>query len=268
MSTRNSRVTKVGTVVAAAVLGGVGSVAVLGGTAEAVPGAQERCSFGAKSIATVDGWKSMGLGVTIDNGKVARKVIAHLAADLGVDTLAEVRVGYSIDGGPVKEKVYGPGKKCNTSKVIKGASGRSASYSPDYTSGDPSAYVIDGEHPMLSVTAMEFPSTKAAITYLHGYTTSTKDCPGDTPGGGGSGGGQPDCTAKMKKLKFALGDERWGYQMRSTCRISGQTTSSVFNTLFVRQGKYVVYASAMSMDASAPSIPKSIDLTALALKSV
>lgn len=176
-----------------------------------------------------------------------------------------------LEGGTANEstgKVYAPGKKCKPGKAIKGASARTASYSPDYTSGDPSAYVIDGEHPMLSVTAMEFPSTKAAITYLHGYTTSTKDCPGGTPGGGGSGGGQPDCTAKMKKLKFALGDERWGYQMRSTCRISGQTTSSVFNTLFVRQGKYVVYASAMSMDASAPSIPKSIDLTALALKSV
>ena len=72
----------------------------------------------------------------------------------------------------------------------------------------------------------------------------------------------------MKKIKFALGDERWGYQMRATCKISGQTTSSVFNMLFVRDGKFVIYANAMSMDASAPSIPKSIDLTKLALKSV
>jgi hypothetical protein len=113
MSTRNSRVTKVGTVVAAAVLGGVGSVAVLGGTAEAVPGAQERCTSTGKSIATEDGWKSLGLGVTIDNGKVARKVIAQLAADIGVDTVAEVRVGYSIDGGPVREGVYGPANLAN-----------------------------------------------------------------------------------------------------------------------------------------------------------
>jgi hypothetical protein len=105
--------TKVGTVVAAAVLGGVGSVAVFGGTAEAIPGAQERCTFGQKSVVAEDGWKSLGLGVTIDNGKVARKVIAQLAADIGVDTLAEVRVGYSIDGGPVQEKVYGPGNLAN-----------------------------------------------------------------------------------------------------------------------------------------------------------
>ena len=38
--------------------------------------------------------------------------------------------------------------------------------------------------------------------------------------------------------------------------------------LFVRDGKFVVYANAMSLDASAPSIPNQIDLTALALKSV
>ena len=72
----------------------------------------------------------------------------------------------------------------------------------------------------------------------------------------------------MKKIKFKLGDERWGYQIQSTCTIGGQTTSSVFNTLFVRKGQFIVYANAMSMDASAPSIPKSIDLTALALKTV
>jgi hypothetical protein len=198
---------------------------------------------------------------------------ATAAGSVDVPTITAVAGIYPhLEGGTANEstaKVYGPGKKCQPGKPIKGASAHSASYSPDYTSGDPDAYVIDGEHPSLSVTAMRFPSTKAAIQYLHGSATSTKDCPGGNPGGGGSGGGgQPDCHAKMKKLKFTLGDERWGYQMRSTCRISGQTTSSVFNMLFVRDGKFVVYANAMSLDASAPSIPKSIDLTALALKSV
>jgi hypothetical protein len=198
---------------------------------------------------------------------------ATAAGTVDVPTITDVAGIYPhLEGGTASEStstVYGPGKKCKPGKPIKGASATSASYSPDYTSGDPSVYVIDGEHPSLSVTAMEFPSTKAAVQYLHGYATSTKHCPGGTPGGGGSGGGgQPDCTAKTKKIKFTLGDERWGYQMRSTCRISGQTTSSVFNMLFVRDGKFVVYANAMSLDASAPSIPKSIDLTALALKSV
>ncbi len=176
-----------------------------------------------------------------------------------------------LDGGTANEstsKVYGPGKKCKPGKAIKGAGARSASYSPDYTSGDPDVYVIDGDHPMLSVTAMKFPNAKAAIKYLHGYNRTAKDCPGGGSGGGGGGGGGTSCDTTMKKIKFKLGDERWGYQYRSTCRSGGQTTSSVFNTLFVRKGKFIVYASAMSMDSSAPSIPKSVDLTALALKSV
>lgn len=166
-------------------------------------------------------------------------------------------------------KVYGPGKKCNTSKVIKAASGRMASYSPDYTSGDPAAYVMDGEHPMVSVQAYKFPTTKAAIAYLHGYAKHTKKCPVTNPGGGGTGGGsKPDCKSSMKKIGFKLGDERWGYQIKSTCTTAGQTTSSVFNSLFSRKGRFIVYANAMSMDASAPSIPKSVELTATALKAV
>jgi len=170
-------------------------------------------------------------------------------------------------------KVYGPGKKCGQQKVITGASQTSASYSPDYSdpalASDPSLSSMTGERPAVSATAMRFPNPKAAIAYLHGYQTYTKKCPGSVPGGGGTGGAeQPDCTTAMKKIAFKLGDERYGYQIRSTCTIAGQPTSSVMNTLFVRDGKYVVYTSAMSMDASAPSIPKSVEFTKLALATV
>ena len=78
----------------------------------------------------------------------------------------------------------------------------------------------------------------------------------------------PKCKTSTKKIGFKLGNERWGYQIRSTCTIAGQTTSSVFNSLFARKGRFIVYTSAMSMDATAPSIPKSIQLTAAALKAV
>jgi hypothetical protein len=176
-----------------------------------------------------------------------------------------------LEGGTAYEsagKVYGPGKKCKPGKAIKGASSKSASYSPDYSSGDPDAYAITGERPMVSVTAMKFPSAKAAIQYLHGYSKTAKDCPGGGSGGGGGGGSDIDCKTSMKKIKFSLGDERWGYQYKSTCKIGQTTTSSVFNTLFARKGKFIVYANMMSMDTSAPSIPKSIDFTELALKTV
>lgn len=182
-----------------------------------------------------------------------------------VDAVAKIYA--HLEGGTATEstsKVYGPGKNCKPGKAIKGAGARSASYSPDYTSGDPDVYVVDGDHPMVSVTAMQFPSTKSAIAYLHGYGKTASHC----GGGGGGGGGGATCDTKAKKIKFDLGDERWGYQYRSTCKAGGQTSSSVMNTLFVRKGKYVVYAAAMSMDSSAPSIPASVDLTGLALKSV
>ncbi len=113
MSTRYSRITKAGAVAAAALMGGAGTVVLFGSSAEAVPDAQERCVFRQGSVAAGDGWKSLGLGVAIDNGTSARRVIAQLSTDMGVDTLAEVRVGYSIDGGPVQEKVYGPGNLAN-----------------------------------------------------------------------------------------------------------------------------------------------------------
>lgn len=184
---------------------------------------------------------------------------------------AVVKIYPHLEGGTANvstSKVYGPAKKCKT-KVIKGASQTTASYSPDYSSGDPDVFTMTGARPGVSATAMKFPTTKAAIAYLHGYSKYAKDCPGSTPGGGGGGGGSaPDCKSSMKKIKFTLGDERWGYQMKSTCKSGTQTTSMVFNSLFARTGRFIVYTSAMSMDASAPSIPLSIDMTELALKSV
>ena len=108
---------RVGALIAAsALLSGAGTYALFAGTAEAIPGAQEKCAFGLKTIKVTDGWKPLGLGVTIDNGDVARKVVAQLAADMGVVANAEIRVGYSIDGGAVQEKVYGPGNLANHSE--------------------------------------------------------------------------------------------------------------------------------------------------------
>ena len=105
---------RVGALVAAsALLSGVGTYALFAGTAEAIPGAQEKCAFGLQTIRVADGWQPLGLGVTIDNGDVSRKVVAQLAADMGVVANAEIRVGYSIDGGAVQEKVYGPGNLAN-----------------------------------------------------------------------------------------------------------------------------------------------------------
>jgi hypothetical protein len=187
-----------------------------------------------------------------------------------IDQVAEIWT--HVEGGTAYEstsKVLGPGKKCKPGKAIKGASATSASYSPDYTSGNPDVFDITGETPMLSVSAMKFPTEKAAIAYLRGYGKSAKHCPGGGSGGGGGGGtGGMKCKTAMKKIAFDLGEERWGYQYKMKCTKAGETTHSVMNTLFSRKGKFIVYANVMSMDASAPSIPKSVDLTELAMKVV
>jgi hypothetical protein len=198
---------------------------------------------------------------------------ATAAAAAKVPTIEAVAGIYPhLEGGSAYEstgKVLGPGKKCKPGKPIKGASATSASYSPDYTSGNPDVFEITGKTPMVSVTAMKFPTKKAAVAYLHGYGKTAKDCPAGGGGGGGGGGtGGMKCKTSMKKIAFHLGDERWGYQYKMKCTKAGETTTSVFNSLFSRKGKFVVYANLMSMDASAPSIPKSVDLTELAMKVV
>ena len=59
---------------AGALLSGVASYAVFAPTAEAIPGAQEKCAFGLKEITPASGWQPLGLAVTVNNGTSARKV--------------------------------------------------------------------------------------------------------------------------------------------------------------------------------------------------
>lgn len=98
---------------AGALLSGAASYAIFAPTAQAIPGAQEKCAFGLKEITSADGWQPLGLAVTIDNGTTARKVVTNLSADMGVSEQAEIRVGYKVDNGPVREKYYGPGNLAN-----------------------------------------------------------------------------------------------------------------------------------------------------------
>jgi len=84
------------------------------GAAEAIPAPQRACAFDFVGITQADGFQPItGTGVTISNGTVAREVVVTLSADLGVDTGAEVRLGYSIDGGAPQENVFGPANLAN-----------------------------------------------------------------------------------------------------------------------------------------------------------
>lgn len=99
--------------IAATTLAGFGANAILASSAAAVPSAQSTCAFGFRSLTGADGWQPLGLAVSLNNHTGPSRVIAQLAADIGVDPQAEVRVGYSVDGGQVQEKVYGPGNLAN-----------------------------------------------------------------------------------------------------------------------------------------------------------
>jgi len=87
---------------------------------------------------------------------------ATAAAPAKVPTIDAVAKIYPhLAGGTANassSKVIGPGKKCKPGKPIKNASSTSASYSPDYTTADPSALLPTGATPTVSVTAMKFPN--------------------------------------------------------------------------------------------------------------
>lgn len=188
---------------------------------------------------------------------------ASAAAGPGVPSVTEVAAIYPhLAGGTSSEstsKVIGPGRNCKPGKPVKGASARSASYLAPLTSTDPTDFAMTGAKPGVFVSAMRFRSAKSAIDYLHKSSKSTRTCPVPSPSGDGT-----TVKAKTTRIRFKLGDERWGY--KSQISVSGQTVIS--DTLFVRDGKYVVYASAFSVDGVAPSVPKAIQLTKLALRSV
>lgn len=107
-----------------------GSLAVLLGcllfqtVANAVPSSQSACSVdgsgGPNLITTTAGGGDptkgdfspiTGMAVKINNGTSARNVILQFSADAGVDDTAEIRFGYSIDGGPIT--FYGPQNLAN-----------------------------------------------------------------------------------------------------------------------------------------------------------
>ena len=85
----------------------------LTGSAEAIPGFQRSCATNVVSTQAQNGWTSMGLATTVKNGDRSRQVVAQLSSDAGVDANAEIRVGYSVDGGTIREGVYGPANLAN-----------------------------------------------------------------------------------------------------------------------------------------------------------
>lgn len=88
---------------AASLLAGAGATAALTSPAQAIPVPQKSCTFSVLGNTAVNGWRPVaGSVVSINNGPVGRYVVVNFNADAGVDTLAEIRLGYRVDAGPIQ----------------------------------------------------------------------------------------------------------------------------------------------------------------------
>ena len=94
------RMTAVG-LVAVSVLAGVGATTALGGAAQAIPLHEKSCKFDVAGNTAVNGWRPVNSSVRVVNN-VGRYVVVNFNADAGVDTLAEIRLGYRVDAGPIQ----------------------------------------------------------------------------------------------------------------------------------------------------------------------
>ena len=102
-------------VAVAGLLAAGGAGFLLGSAAQAVPEPQEACAFDQVTTTADAGSRPIpGLQVSVTNSALGvRKAIVQLSADTGVDPGAEVRVAYSVDGGPPQEGVFGPANLAN-----------------------------------------------------------------------------------------------------------------------------------------------------------
>jgi hypothetical protein len=97
-----SRTKKTAVGASIAVAAGIGLSAMLTAPAEAIPYYQKACAFDVRTNTAVNGWQPVNSFVQINNGAVGRFVVVNFNADAGVSTLAEIRLGYRVDGGAVQ----------------------------------------------------------------------------------------------------------------------------------------------------------------------
>jgi hypothetical protein len=105
MSVTTSPVKRIAMVCGAAGMAaaGFGISAALSSPAQAIPASQRSCAFTVLNNVPANGWRPVtSSAVTINNRGSGRNVVVNFNADAGVSANAEIRVGYSVDGGPVQ----------------------------------------------------------------------------------------------------------------------------------------------------------------------
>ena len=179
-----------------------------------------------------------------------------------VPTLAQVAKVYPfLDGGTADvthEKVYEAGRNCKQGDPIKGARSKTATYAAPMDSESMDDYAVTGAKPAIVISAVRLPSAKIARSYLAGGRFEIKNCADK------SELGAQKSTYKIKTIAFKLDAPHWGYQISW----KSHKTRTIVNALFARDGATVVSLMSFSLQGrQGPSVGKSIDLVALALKS-
>jgi hypothetical protein len=93
---------KAAALVAVSAVAGVGVTTAVSGPAQAIPVYEKSCAFDIAGNTAINGWRPVNSVVTVANGLAGRYVVVNFNADAGVDTLAEIRVGYRLDAGSVQ----------------------------------------------------------------------------------------------------------------------------------------------------------------------
>nr|AGU11698.1 hypothetical protein [uncultured organism] len=80
--------------------------------AEALPTAQQTCSWGARSFTPASGWVPLtaARSVPLDS---AGTIQASVTVDAGIDAGAEIRLGWAVNGAAPVESSYGPANLAN-----------------------------------------------------------------------------------------------------------------------------------------------------------
>lgn len=175
-----------------------------------------------------------------------------------VPTLAAVAEIYpQLEGGyadVIREPVTAPGKDCKPGDPIKGATRRQAFYMPK-PADEPDGLPATGEEPVVFSFTARFPSTKSAREFFAADRADTGKCLG------AAGPLGPQAKATLKKFRVGLAAESWGYQVTWVTK----KATSFATVTTVRKGNLLVGVFTIA-GSTAPSIPKTIALTRLVLK--
>jgi len=91
-------------------VGLAGGLALAPTSASAIPATQRACLNSGLALAGGSAtYHPIGVAVHVNNGTKARRVVVFVSMDANVSVNAEMRLSWSIDGGPVTDYQFGPG---------------------------------------------------------------------------------------------------------------------------------------------------------------